>query len=128
MRQLNESLTTFIGSMFENLHQFMEYKFQNLSEEINQLKARIDLYDLTTTTPHEVQGPSISSMNNIFTEIKDILQQGIDGITSEVKAQALRITKLEDCRRYEDEYATGLGILCTEFGRVHDSADNFTKL
>ena len=73
MRQLSESLTTSIGSIFEKLNQYVEYKFQNLSEEINQLKARMDLYDLTTIALPDAQGPSTSSMNNIFTEIKDIL-------------------------------------------------------
>ena len=111
MRQLSESLTTSKGSMFEKLNQSMEYRFQNLSEEINQLKARMDLYDLTTSTPHNVQGPSTSSMNNISTKIKNVLQERIEGITSEVKAQALRISKLKDYRRFKDEYANGLGIL-----------------
>ena len=86
MRQLSESITTSIGSIFEKLNQSVEYRFQNLSEEINQLKARMDLYDLTTIAPHDTQGPSISSMNNVSSEIKDVLQQGIEGITSEVKA------------------------------------------
>ena len=57
-------------------------------------------------------------MNNISTEIKDILHQGIQDITSKVKAQASWIIKLEDCRRYEDEYTTNLDILRAEFGRV----------
>ena len=60
--------------MFEKLNQSVEYKFQNLSVEINQLKARMDLYDLTTTTLHDVQGPSIRSMDHISIEIKDVLQ------------------------------------------------------
>ena len=97
--------------MFEKLNQSMEYRFQKLSEKINQLKARMDLYDLTTTAPHDVQGPSISSMSNISIEIKDVLQQGIEGIISEVKVQALRICKLEDCKRFKDEYVFGLEIL-----------------
>ena len=88
----------------------------------------MDLYDHTTTAPQDVQGPSTNSMNNISTKIKDILNQEIEDITSEVKAQAFRITKLEDYRRYEDEYATNLGILHAEFGRVRGSADNFAKL
>ena len=58
----------------------MEQRFQNLSEEINQLKGRIDLYDLTTTITHNVQGPSISSSGNLTSEIKEVLQQGIEGI------------------------------------------------
>ena len=114
--------------MFEKLNQSMDYRFQNLSEEINQLKARMNLYDLTTTVPHDTQGPSVSSMNNISSEIKDVLQQGIEGITSKVKAQSLRICKLKDCRRFEDEYASGLGILQAEFGRLYSSAKNFSKL
>ena len=67
MRQMTESLTTSIGSMLDKLNQSMEYRFQNLSEEINQLKARMDLYDLTKIATHDVQGPSTSSMNNIST-------------------------------------------------------------
>ena len=35
MRQMTESLTTSICSMFDELNQSMEYRFQNLSEEIN---------------------------------------------------------------------------------------------
>ena len=114
--------------MFKKLNQSADYKFQKLSEKISQLKARMDLHDLTTPTQHIVQDPSTSTMNNISTEIKDILNQGIEDITSEVKAQAFKITKLEDCRRYEDKYATNLSILCAEFGRVRGSADNFAKL
>ena len=74
MRQLLESITTSIGSMFEKLNQSVEYRFQNLSKEINQLKARMDMHDLTTSTPQDTQGPSTSSMPNIFTEIKETLQ------------------------------------------------------
>ena len=64
----------------------MEYKFQCISEEINQLKAKMDIYDLITSTPQHDQGTSTSSMQNIFTKIKQTLQQGIEGITSEIKA------------------------------------------
>ena len=85
----------------------------------------MDLYDLTTTT---TQGPSISSNQNLTSEIREALYQGIDGISSEVKVQSLRISKLEDCRRFEDEYASNLGILRVEFSRVRGSADNFAKL
>ena len=52
----------------------------------------------------------------------------IDGISSEVKAQSSRISKLEDCRRFEDEYASNLGVLRAKFGRIHGSVDNFAKL
>ena len=50
------------------------------------------------------------------------------GISSEVKAQASRISKLEDYRRFEDEYASNLRVLRAKFGRVHGSVDNFAKL
>ena len=73
MRQLSESITTSIGSMFEKVNQSMEYRFQNLNEKIHQLRARMDLYDLTSTAPHDAQGPSTSSINNISLEIKDVL-------------------------------------------------------
>ena len=114
--------------MFERLNQFVDYKFQKLGEEISQLKARMDLHYLTTPTQHVVQDPLTSIMNNISTKIKNILNKGIEDITFEVKAQAFKIIKLEDCRRYEDEYATNLGILHAEFGRVRGSTDNFAKL
>ena len=55
----------------------------------------MDLYDLTTNT---TQGSSTSSNENLTSKIKEVLQQGIDGISSEDKAQASRISKLEDCR------------------------------
>ena len=85
----------------------------------------MDLYDLTTNA---AQGPSTSSNQNLTSEIREALQQGIDGISFEVKAQAFRILKLEDCKRFEDEYASNLGVLRAEFGRVHGLADNFAKL
>ena len=74
MRQLSESLTTSMGSMFEKLNQSVEYRFQNLNKEINQLKARMDMYDLTASTPYDTQVPSTSSIPNTSTEIKEILQ------------------------------------------------------
>ena len=48
----------------------------------------MDMYDLTTSTPHDTQVPSTSSIPNSSTKIKEILQQGIEDITSEVKAQS----------------------------------------
>ena len=36
--------------------------------------------------------------------------------------------KTEDYRRFKDEYATNLGTLRREFGRMRGAADNFTKL
>ena len=85
----------------------------------------MDLYNFTTNA---AQDPSTSSNQNLTSEIKEALQQGIDGISSEVKAQASRIFKLKDYRRFEDEYASNLGVLRAEFGRAHGSADNFAKL
>ena len=56
------------------------------------------------------------------------MTKGIDGMHSELQTASLRISKLEDCRRFEDEYAKNLGTLRGEFGRMRGSADNFTKL
>ena len=55
----------------------------------------MDLYDLTTKA---AQGPSTSSNQNLTSEIREALQQGIDEISFKVKAQASRISKLEDCK------------------------------
>ena len=88
MQQMTKSFMTSTGSMFNKFHQSVEQRFQSLSEEINQLKGRMDLYDLTTTITPNVQGPSISSSGTLTSEIKEVLQQGIKDITSEVKAQA----------------------------------------
>ena len=85
----------------------------------------MDLYDCTTNT---AQGPSTSSNQNLTSEIREALQQEIDGISFEVKAQASRISKLKDCRWFEVEYASNLRVLRAEFGRVHGSANNFAKL
>ena len=60
--------------------------------------------------------------------IKQIMTQGVDRISSELKSESLRISKLEDCRRFEDEYASNLGTLRGEFGRMRGLAENFTKL
>ena len=125
MKQMNDSITTSIGSMFDKFQQSVEQRFLNLSEEINQLKGHMDLYDLSTNT---TQGLSTSSNENLTSEIKAALQQEFDGISSEVKAQASRISKLEDCRWFEDEYAFNLEVLRVEFDRVHGSVDNFAKL
>ena len=73
MRQLSQFNTTSMGSMFDKLNQSVEYRFQCISEEINQLKARMDNYDLTKLTPQYDQGPSSSSTQNISTNIRQTL-------------------------------------------------------
>ena len=120
-----ESITTSIGSMFKKFNQSVKQRFQKLSEKINQLKGRMNLYDLTTNV---AQGPSTSSNQNLTSNIREVLQQGIDGISSKVKAQSSRISKLKDYRRFEDEYASNLGILRAKFGGARGLVDNFAKL
>ena len=75
-----------MGSMFDKLNQSVESRFQSISEKINQFKSRMDIYVLTTSTPQDVQGPSTSSVQTISTDIRQTLQQGIEGITSEIRA------------------------------------------
>ena len=70
MRQMTKSLTTSIGSMFEKFNQSVEQRFQKLSKKINQLKSRMDLYDLTTNA---AQGPSTSSNQNFTSKIREAL-------------------------------------------------------
>ena len=45
-----------------------------------------------------------------------------------MKAQSSRISKLKDCRRFEDKYASNLEILRAKFGRAHGLTDNFAEL
>ena len=66
-----ESITTSIGSMFKKFNQSVEQRFQKLSEEISQLKSRMDFYDLTATT---TQGPSTSTNSNLTFEIREVFQ------------------------------------------------------
>ena len=84
----------------------------------------MDLYDLMAIA---TQGSFTSSNQNLTSDIREALQQGIDRISFEVKAQASRIFKLEDCRWFEDEYTSNLGVLRAEFGRARVSVDNFAK-
>ena len=78
MRQLSQSITSSMGSMFDKLNQSVESRFQRISEEINQLKAGMDTYDLTRPTQKDDQGPSTSSILNISTNIIQTLHQGIE--------------------------------------------------
>ena len=71
MKQMTDSITTSIGSMFDKFQQSVKQRFLNLSKKINQLKGRIDLYELTINT---TQGPSTSSNENLTSEIKEALQ------------------------------------------------------
>ena len=70
MKPVIESITTFISSMFEKFNQSVEQRFQNICGKINQLKSRMDLYDLTTNA---AQGPSTSSSQNLTSEIREAL-------------------------------------------------------
>ena len=49
-------------------------------------------------------------------------------MSSELRTESLRISKLKDLWRFEDEYASNLGTLRGKFGRMRGSAENFTKL
>ena len=57
MRQLSQSINSSMGSMFEKLNQSVESRFELISEEISQLKDRMDAYDLTRSTLQNDQGP-----------------------------------------------------------------------
>ena len=67
-------------------------------------------------------------MLNISTEIKETLQQGIEGITSKIRAKSLRICKLEDYKRFKDDYVLGLGILRVKFGILCGSVEAFANV
>ena len=94
-----------------------------LSEDVSHIQTRLNNLEASsssTTTP-SVNLEQIDAIKNIMT-------RGVEKTSSELRSESLRISKLEDCRRFEDEYASNLGTLRGEFGRMRGAADNFTKL
>ena len=103
--------------------QSIEEKLNKLSEDVTQIQSRLNTLEASSSTQIP---PSVSSHE--VNAIKEIMTQGVDRMSAELKSESLRISKLEDCRRFEDEYAANLGTLRREFGRMRGAADNFTKL
>ena len=103
--------------------QTIEEKLSKLSEDVTHIQSRIN--NLEASSSSNIT-PSINLEQ--IDAIKDIMTQGVEKMSSELRTESLRISKLEDCRRFEDEYASNLGTLRGEFGRMRGAADNFTKL
>ena len=123
MKKMTEDITHSIQSSMATFSQTIEEKLSKLSEDVTHIQSRINNLEASSSSHNT---PSIN-MEHID-DIKQIMTQGVDRMSSELKSESLRISKLEDCRRFEDEYASNLGTLRGEFGRTRGAADNFTKL
>ena len=106
-----------------SLSHSIEEKLSKLTEDVTSIQTRLNTLEASSSTQIP---PSVSP--DEVTAIKAIMTQGVERMTNELRSESLRISKLEDCRRFEDEYAKNLGTLRGEFGRMRGSADNFTKL
>ena len=123
MKKMTEDITATIQTSLASFSQTIEEKMTKLTEDVSQINTRLNKLEASSSShiPPSVNTDEINA-------IKEIVTKGIDGMHSELQSASLRISKLEDCRRFEDEYAKNLGTLRGEFGRMRGSADNFTKL
>ena len=120
---MTEDITATIQTSLTSISQTVEEKMMKLTEDVSQINTRLNHLEASSSSniPPSVNTDEINA-------IKEIMTKGIDGMHSKLQTASLRISKLEDCRRFEDEYAKNLGTLRGEFGRMRGSADNFTKL
>ena len=123
IKQMTEDITHSIQTSLATFSQSIEDKINKLNEDVTQIQARISSLEASSSS---LNTPSINLEH--IDAIKQIMTQGVDRMSSELKSESLRISKLEDCRRFEDEYASNLDTLREEFGRMRGSAENFTKL
>ena len=123
IKKMTEDITHSIQTSLVTFSQTIEDKLSKLNEDVTHIQSRINNLEASSSSHNT---PSIN-MEHIDA-IKQIMTQGVDRMSSELKSECLRISKLEDCRRFEDEYASNLGTLRGEFGRMRGAADNFTKL
>ena len=120
---MTEDITYSIQTSLSTFSQLIEDKLNKLSEDVTQIQAKINSLEASSSS---LNTPSIN-MEHI-NAIKQIMTQGVNRMSSKLRSESLRISKLEDCRRFEDEYASNLGTLRGEFGRMRGSAENFSKL
>ena len=120
---MTEDISASIQSSLASFSHNIEEKLNKLTEDVTQIQTRLNTLEASSSSHIP---PSVSS--DEVNSIKEIMTQGVESMSSELRSESLRISKLEDCRRFEDEYAKNLGTLRGEFGRMRGSADNFTKL
>ena len=120
---MTEDITATIQTSLASFSHTIEEKLTKLTEDVSQINTRLNTLEASSSSHIP---PSVSS--DEVTAIKEIMTQGVERMSSELRSESLQISKLEDCRRFEDEYATNLGTLRGEFGRMRGAADNFTKL
>ena len=123
MKKMTEDITTSIQTSMASFSHNIEEKLGKLSEDVISIQSRLNTLEASSSTNVT---PSVNIEH--IDAIKNIMTQGVDRMSAELRSESLRISKLEDCRRFEDEYAANLGTLRGEFGRMRGAADNFTKL
>ena len=122
MKKMTKDITNSIQTSMTSFSQNIEEKLSKLGEDVINIQSRLNTLEASSSTNVT---PSVDSEQ--INAIKEIMTQGVDRMSSELKSKSLRISRLEDCRRFEDEYASNLGTLRGEFGRMRGAADNFTK-
>ena len=123
MKKMTEDITNSIQTSMASFSHNIEEKLSKLSEDVISIQSRLNTLEASSSTNVT---PSVNLEH--IDAIKNIMTQGVDRMSAELRSESLRISKLEDCRRFEDEYAANLGTLRGEFGRMRGTANNFTKL
>ena len=123
MKKMTEDITNSIQTSMASFSHNIDKKLSKLSEDVISIQSRLNTLEASSST-------NVTPFVNLehIDAIKNIMTQGVDRMSAELRSESLRISKLEDCRRFEDEYAANLGTLRGEFGRMRGAADNFTKL
>ena len=123
IKKMIEDITYSIQTSLATFSQIIEDKLSKLSEDVTYIQSRTNNLEASSSS-HITPSVNLEHID----AIKQIMTQGVDRMSSELKSESLQISKLEDCRRFEDEYASNLETLRVEFGRMRGAADNFTKL
>ena len=123
IKKMTEDITHSIQTSLATFSQTIEDKLSRLSEDVTHIQSRINNLEASSSS-HNTPSVNLEHID----AIKQIMTQGVERMSSELRSESLRISKLEDCRRFEDEYASNLGTLRGEFGRMRGAAENFTKL
>ena len=123
IKKMTEDITHSIQTSLASFSQSLEGRINKLNEDVSQIQRKINSLEASSSS---LNTPSVNLEH--IDAIKQIMTQGVERMSSELRTESLRISKLKDCRRFEDEYASNLGTLRGEFGRMRGAADNFTKL
>ena len=89
---MTEDITHSIQTSLATFSQSIEDKLNKLSEDVTQIQAKINSLEASSSS---LNTPSINIEH--IDAIKQIMTQGVDRMSFELKSESLRISKLEDC-------------------------------